>query len=244
MIIVGQTGSGKTSLVTRLLHAMPNTPIIIYDTKLEPKFEALPNSIVTESEEAIGEAMNNLSVDYIIHRPDIETVSDWRTMDELLFNHYQLHEGADAYIDELLSFHSSTGSYGHGLVALYTRGRSRGITTIAATQRPARVSKFSLSEAQSAAVFHLNSASDRKKVSDEIGMPEQSNPPAFHFWHWRVGHTGEPTLVKPLRLLPGVDRGYTDISPMPADPASGTPAALTDHVWIGSRNFWSLNRDK
>ena len=239
MVIVGQTGSGKTSLTTHILQLMPNSPVVIYDTKTEPKFEYLPNSVITTDESELAVCVNDPQFDYIIHRPHVDMLAEWRELDELLYSHYNNLTNADAYIDELLSFHGTTGQYGHGLVALYTRGRSRGITTIAATQRPSRVSKFSLSEAQTAAVFHLNSAGDRKKVSDEVGMPEQANPPPWHFWHWRAGSTGEPVLYAPAPLLAGIDAGYTD--PVEVVTDAGPAPALDGHVWLGPRKFWTLS---
>lgn len=238
--VVGQTGSGKTVLNLHLLQSLTTTPVIIYDTKEEPKFEALPHSRLVFEDAELDDAVDDPTVDYAIYRPSVEIIADWRALDELLYRHYQEFRGVDAYIDELSEFHAASGHHGQGLKALYSRGRSRGITVIASTQRPAKISPLSLSEAQHIYIFHLNKKNDRKKVSDDTGMPEAPNPPRWHFWHWRTDEPDmEPQLMAPVPLLRGLESGYTDPTPAETDPR---PTADLGHLWIGDRNFWSMLR--
>ena len=237
-IVIGQTGSGKTTLNLTLLRWLPNSPVVVYDTKEEPKFELLPNHRLAYSPEEVDDAVDDQGVDYVIYRPAIDLLTDWRELDDLLTRHYHEYRGVDAYIDELFSFHGNAGTYGKGLNALYTRGRSRGITLIGSTQRPARISQFALSEAQHVYLFHLNKSRDRKKVSDDTGMEEMPNPPKFHFWHYRTDEPfAPPVLIEPVTLPAGAELGYTD--PLPAD-AEAEPTTEIGHVWIGERNFLSL----
>lgn len=238
--MLGQTGSGKTVLNLHLLQNLTTTPVIVYDTKEEPKFERLPNMRLVWDERELPDAVDDPSVDYIVFRPPIDYLADWRALDELLSAHYAQFRGVDAYIDELSEFHGSAGQYGRGLVALYSRGRSRGITLISSSQRPARISQLALSEAQHAYVFHLNKANDRRKVADDTGMPELPNPPKFHFWHFRTDDTeAMPTLHSPVPLPSHFDSGYTD--PAPADPEPN-PSARLGHLWIGPRQFWTFTK--
>lgn len=241
-IVIGGTGSGKTTLNLHLLRHLTNSPVVIYDTKEEPKFETLPHHRVVYDDTDAADAVDDETVDYVIMRPAVETLADWRGLDELLLRHYYDYRGVDAYIDELLSFHTASGHNGPGLTALYTRGRSRGITTLASTQRPAKVSQFSMSEAQHVFLFHLNKADDRKKVSMNTGMPELPNPPRHHFWHYRTDEPdGNPTLIAPVPLPAGVDPGYTDPLPGETDP---NPTTEIGHVWLGPRNFFTFHRGR
>lgn len=237
-VVIGQTGSGKTTLNLLLLQHLPNSPVIIYDSKEEPKFERLPASRLVYDVDDLADAVDDQGVDHIIFRPSVDLLPDWQAMDELLLRHYHDFRGVDCYIDELFTFHSSNGGYGKGLNALYTRGRSRGITTIASTQRPARISKFAMSEAQHVFLFHLNARKERQKVSDETGMEEMDNPPKYHFWHYRTDDPGAPPqLFAPVSLPPEFDTGYTD--PLPAD-APDNPTTEIGHVWLGGRGFLSF----
>ncbi len=225
---IGQTGSGKTSLNIFLMERLRTTPIIIYDTKEEPKFERMPRSIVTHNIAETSAAVDNETIDHIIFRPDISYVSDPTALDALLMHHYESYRGVDAYIDELYSFHRS-GRAGPGLIGIYTRGRSRGITTISSSQQPRWISGFSISEAQLFYIFHLNREDDRKAVAKGTGMMEMPNPPPHHFWLFRAG-SENPTLVKPILLDPRYDTGYTDAQ----QSVDTEPEPTTDigHVWL------------
>lgn len=238
--IVGQTGSGKTTLVLHLLQSLENSPVVIYDTKDEPKFEGLPNSRLVFTSEEVDEAIDDQETDYIIFRPDIGTAADHNALDDLLLHHYENYAGVDAYIDEIADF-INNGRPGVGLRALYRKGRSRGITTLAGTQRPVGVGKFPVSESQQIHLFHLNDLDDRKIISKSSGAPLLDNPPKFHHWLYRTSDPDRPPprLIGPVSLPDGIDPGYVD--PIPADtPAS--PTSDIGHVWIGDRRFWKLNR--
>lgn len=230
-MIVGQTGSGKTTFAVWLLERLPNSPVLIYDTKEEPKFLTLKKSAVAYTFREVIELSTDHGIDYIVFRPPVRMLSDPRALDNYLLVHYQHLRGVDAYIDELYSFHNH-GNAGPGLVALYTRGRSRGITTIASTQRPAWISKFSMSEAQLFYQFFLSIASDRKTLADATGIVPLENPPKHSFWAWRSGaHVDTPQLIRPIRHDAAL-AGYTD-APEPA-PDVEQPSAVPaiGHLWI------------
>lgn len=241
VFIVGQTGSGKTTFATRLLQELPDSPIIVYDTKEEPKFESLPNARVVWDMDGVYDAVDDVSADYIIFRPPAELTGDWQALDDLLFEHYLSFRGVGAYIDELADFHNKS-VFGKGLANLYRKGRARGITTIAATQRPAWISQFSMSESQQAHIFYLAKNDDRKRIRDNLGLPvELPNPPKHHHWLFRTGDSDRPAarLIAPVSLPPGSDPGYTD--PVPADPIPN-PTTDIGHVWLGPREFFSWIR--
>src|SRR6185437_4573175 len=123
------------------------TPIVIYDTKIEPKYEKLEASRVVETFNDLIKACADKSIDYVIYRPAASLLSDVKAMDSLLGYHYENFKRTAVCIDELTQF--TRNSYpGPGLTSLLTRGRSRGITTIMCTQRPSGIPLFCISESE------------------------------------------------------------------------------------------------
>lgn len=227
VLIVGATGSGKTGLACWILKRIPQSPIVIYDTKIEEKFMALPHSLEVNDFEQLHKEIEKGEHDYYVFRPRMDVVIDPGKCDELLIAHYHTLHGVPAYIDEIYQFHK--GSYaGPGLMGLLTRGRSKGITTIMSTQRPKFLSRFALTEAQAFYVLRLNFISDRKVFDDAIpNFSELPIPQKFGFYFAR--DNGEkPVLYAPVKLDSGIDIGYTDVTDEPAE----TPISAKHSVWI------------
>lgn len=207
---IGQTGSGKTTFNRWLLERLPETPVIIYDTKHDSKFDELKNNRVAESMAQIHEALDDVSVDYVIVRPPPMVTANPVLLDRILQYHEENWRGVDAYLDELYHFHK--GAYaGPGLNGLYTRGRSRGITTIGSTQRPANVSGFVFSETQLFYVFYLGRKADKKRVADFIEDYEDlASPPKLQFHAYRQGDMKPPQLMKAVPVADVGKLAYTD----------------------------------
>lgn len=211
-LILGRTGSGKTAFARWLLSFLPGT--IIYDTKGEKKFNTLTKVVVSNVKQAM-EAIRD--EDYVIVRPPVEMVVDPMGLDQLLYHHYQTGENVNAYIDEAYQFHRN-GQAGPGLVSLLTRGRSRGISTIAASQRPAWVSRFLVSEVQKFYVFALTDKQDHKRLEEVITGYEPAKQNNYHFSYF--DHSLEtPILFTPIPFE-GAE-GYTDTAPAESDTPSG-----------------------
>lgn len=205
-LIVGQTGSGKSAFLVWLLMRVPMSPVIIYETKEEPKFQHLPGVVFCQTQEELDSAYHDQTADYIVMQPDIDTASNPTLLDEMLYHHFMYYPNSVCAIDELFMFHNS-GRHGRGLLGLYTRGRSRGITTIACTQRPAWISGFSISEAQRYFAFYLEMDSDKKKLKPALlDLPD---PPKFGFYYWESGDK-EITRYGAVKLDKGLDTGYVD----------------------------------
>lgn len=207
-LIVGQTGSGKSAFLIWALKRVPMSPVIIYETKEEPKFAHLPNVQFVQSVEQLTDAYHDQQHDYIVMQPDIDTCSNPNMLDELLYNHYMAYPNSVCAIDELFMFHNN-GRHGRGLLGLYTRGRSRGITTVACTQRPAWISGFSISEAQRYYAFYLEMEADKKKLKP--ALVKMSDPPKYGFYYWESGNK-EITKYGAVKLDKGLDTGYVDQS--------------------------------
>lgn len=213
-LIVGHTGSGKTAFACFMLEHHSRVPVIIYDTKIEPKFTKLSKSVVANSHDEVKKLYRKEDVDYIIFRPPVRLANDPEYLDSLLLDHYENLRYADCYIDELYMFGIGP-KPGPGITALLTRGRSRNITTMLSTQRPAWIPRISITESQRFYIFNLVDKNDVKKLSDVIPNFEETfyeNPLTEHsFFYYRIGKgMTEAVQVPPVPLDARLDSGYVD----------------------------------
>lgn len=219
LLIVGQNGSGKTAFAAWLLERIRTAPSLIYDTKDESKFAALPKSRIAGDWDGVWEAMDDGESEFVVFRPPLEELNDPERLDAYLLEHYHNFPQVPAYIDEAYSFHKN-GREGPGLTALFTRGRSRGITTIISSQRPARISRFCITEAQRVAAFRLMDRKDRQRLADVIpNFDRMEAPKPFHF-HYFLAGDDYPILYPPVPLTQGMDTGFS----MSDNPGRAVPA--------------------
>src|SRR4051812_26022010 len=106
-LIVGQTGSGKTGFLCWMLLRVPMSPVIVYETKEESKFQAFPGVIYCNDQESLDAAYHDQTADYFVMQPDIITCSDPRALDAMLLHHYLNYPNSVCAIDELFMFHMS-----------------------------------------------------------------------------------------------------------------------------------------
>jgi hypothetical protein len=107
------------------------------------------------------------------------------------------------YCDEGLSFFGPTGIGRHGsaIQRAYRAGREKGLASLLGSQRPKQINVQTLTEANVAYVFRLNSAADTKHLTDQMGL----EPPPYLlaprdryvFWFYRDGLLQHP---RPLML--------------------------------------------
>jgi hypothetical protein len=229
-LIVGQTGSGKTAFACWLLKRLPDSPIVIYDIKDEGKFPALKDSIVVSTVEEITETIRKAEHDYIIVRPPAEIIGEPELLDEYLWNHYNNLHGVAAFVDEAPAFHRNGRAY-KGLMALLARGRSRGISTILAAQRPALISRFCITESQKLYCFYIGDGADKKRLSDIIpDFDDMPDPPEHGFYFFRAG-SREVHKFGPIELDPELNTGYIDKT-LDVEPVAETAPAKSRHDWI------------
>lgn len=211
VLIAGQNGSGKTASACCILLRCPGGSPVIYDTKDEPKFAALPGAEVFDDFAKLLEtAKQDISPDFLVFRPDTEIANDPHALDEFMLEHYKKLRGHPAYVDEAYTMHVN-GKEGQGLRAILTRGRSKGISCILSTQRPAWISRFTITEAKHHIIHRLTHKDDKRRVGEFIpGFEDFANPVKFGFWYYST-ETGIPKLYAPWSLDKSLDMGQTDV---------------------------------
>jgi len=237
-IIIGQNGSGKTAFACWMLERIPTSPIVIYDTKVEPKFLQLPGSRLCEEWDEVLAARDDASVDYIVMRPHAIDSRNPRYLDALLYEHYDALHGVGAYIDELYTFQIN-GRAGPGLTSLMTRGRSRGISVIGSSQRPVRVDRFVITESKKAFIFRLNDRADKRRLDDLVPNFSKLVKPVKHAFYYYAEGMDEARLMAPVKLRADLDTGQTDVQTdvASAPDADGNGAAhpadnLPVRIWL------------
>lgn len=164
--VVGKTGSGKTTKILELINDSPVSPVLILDTKIDKAFpKAFPDAKIME-----GLGIPGKKDEMTIIRPLPEEAIDPMALDDWL-QAIGRSNNILVVIDEMYQVHRH-GQAGPGLVGLLTRGRSRGITMLLASQRPAWVSKFVFTECEHFYFMRLLNPDDRKIMSQYMGFPE------------------------------------------------------------------------
>lgn len=158
-IFLGQTGSGKSVLAKRLLQETPYRDIVIIDNKHEiharnAVYIHTPHEYVKKNE------------GIIIYHPDtqydnMESYND-------LFRLIYLRRHTLVYIDEIYAVCRDRSSPEY-LKAIYTRGRSLGISAWGCSQRPRGIPVYTISETNKKYLFTLETEADRKLAASIMG---------------------------------------------------------------------------
>lgn len=233
-LLVGQTGSGKTYAAAWLLRHSTQRCIVI-DTKTEPIFTRLPEAkkddplsetlrVVHSIDEMVSEYKDDKrGADYIIVRPSNVEVAKPALLDAYLEAIYHNARDICVLVDEAYQFHTGTNA-GPGLIGLLTRGRARGLTTLVATQRPAWLSRFAITESQKFYIFRLSDRKDWARLGEIIpNVPKEGISLAPFEYLYYV--QGDETFRR-MRPLPAIaDLGYT-------------PQVIDSKVEKGKRRKW------
>lgn len=213
-LFVGRTGSGKTAGAIYFacnLDPAEYGPLIVYDTKIDPKFDGIPNSTVITDPRQIPRLREHLpDLSTFIVRPELDVSIDPSALDNLLLYHYHALHFSIAFLDELYTFHNGAKA-GPGLTGLLTRGRSKGITTLQCTQRPAWISRFCLTESENFYLYRLTDSRDLKTLASVIPDVENLPPPELHwFYYYSIRGNVSPQLFRPIPIDKLSQVGYTD----------------------------------
>lgn len=210
-IIIGQTGSGKTVGAIWHVRSVSQWPVIIFDTKIEPAFDgvALPgesSEIIESGDDFLKQWKSKKQPDYLIVRPTAGELANPAELDDLLQAFYAAGKSAFVYIDEAYQWHVQ-GRAGAGLTGLLTRGRSKKMTTLLSSQRPAWVSRFCFTEVQKYYIYRLSDRRDLQSIENYIpGMAACPLPAKRHFWFYEAGESEKPEYFAPVPYFQHPDK--------------------------------------
>lgn len=177
VIAFGATESGKSFLMRHLLRDEPR--LIALDTKGE-----MGRGSGWRLSDDWNKAYERLrrGQPARVRLPQVRIRGQYETYFEKI---YAL-KNVRVYIDELPSVGPPTGS--PGLLALYQRGRSRGISVFAAAQRPLWIPRSVLTETTWIFMFYLQMADDREyMIRQVLGPGADRILPDRQFLAWRRG---------------------------------------------------------
>lgn len=168
--IMGRNGSGKTQAAAWILSLshFDRQPYIIIDYK----YDDLLNAIPRVKEIGVKSSIPKTPGLYIVH--PVPTEDD--DVEKLMWRIWE-KEKTGLYVDEAYML-PDRGAY----QALLTQGRSKSIPIISITQRPIKVNRFAISEANYYYIFHMNDRRDRKTVEEFVPIDLDEPLPKFHGW--------------------------------------------------------------
>ena len=171
-LFVGKSGSGKSVLAKRILQNAPYHDIVIVDPKCEIFAK---NAIYVHDPNKFPKSARGL----IIYQPDVKF--DDEASYDLLFKNIYHRRNTLVYIDELYAVVKSALSNPPYLKALYTRGRSLGISVYGCTQRPSGIPLFCISEVNHIYEFSIKLIGDRQRIAGMMGDEALELLPEHHF---------------------------------------------------------------
>lgn len=196
VFIPGMTGSGKTFL-TDYLSSKINKRVFSLDTK--GTFEW---NYITKSEKIVVENLKNIEAatanyNHVIYRPSREelTIDYYNAFFEFC---YYLKNNT-VLVDEVMQVCPSPSKIPEFYKGILTRGRELDVNVWSCTQRPATIPVVVYSEATHWFVFKLNSANDRKRLSDFTGFDEfmeQIPKRIFYYFNANTGNSPERGTLK------------------------------------------------
>lgn len=193
-LIAGKTGSGKSTGAVYMLRNSRQKWLIV-DPKGDDKIATLKPAYITSLDPKEVERAWKAGYQYVaLSPPPLATPQE---VDLFLLECFQTFKNFGIYVDELYFIHTN-GRAGAGLVAILTRGRSDKITFCGATQRPAWISIFCLSEADYICQYRLQLEKDRDKIFNVTNKMEMlENPPKEYSWYYYTAKNERLQLFVP-----------------------------------------------
>jgi hypothetical protein len=188
--MVGQNGSGKSEGMIWQLRHPSGWPVIILDTKFEDNFFKLSSAEhpiqVVNSFDQFRELFNQHPKhwpDYVLVRPNAAELQDPEALDAYMQHIYDHIPGSYVAVDEAVQLHKGSNLLS-GYVNVIARGRSRDITLLSGAQRPARISRYLISEAKKFYAFYLLDRRDKKIMAEFVPDFDKLPPLPEKFWSY------------------------------------------------------------
>lgn len=183
-VLIGATGSGKTVLAQYLVEDNEKRNSVVYNNK--PSDRILETWTKTQRNIENFQELETAEEERLIYTPPLKETLSQDLQDEFFGWIYE-RRYTRLYIDEATSLRGGVNP-SYYLQACLCRGRERGISTIVATQRPARVPLIITSEAEHFYIFRLNKLGDRQRVYDDTGISvdEQTDLERFEFIYYNA----------------------------------------------------------
>jgi hypothetical protein len=174
-VLVGATGSGKTTVARSLLQFYPY--VIVYDVKGQMKPADWQGFLFVNTFSDLTKAaskQNNGEFVFkkIVFQPVFTELPDEKNLApaDKFFRFIYERLNTVVYVDEVYGV-TAARMIPQYLKAILTRGRERGITAFLATQRPAEIPQFILSESENFFVFRLQLPQDKERIERIKGIP-------------------------------------------------------------------------
>ncbi len=196
-VLIGATGCGKTTLARFLIEDKNKPYSVVYDAKISESIGKWPHAFFDDFN-----LIQQSEARRLIYRPSVEEERDPRAQDAF-FQWVYHRRYTRLYVDEAYALLGGSNPCFY-LQACLSRGRERGISTLIATQRPARIPLITLSEAEHYYIFRLNWPGDRQRIEEVTGISalEQTDLENFEFIYWNA-LTGRRTGKLKLNLFGG-----------------------------------------
>lgn len=206
-VFIGQTGSGKTTLARAALCSVPAYRfVIVYDVKGQMRPAEWPGFKFVSSFDEMKAAAEMKKgrkwiFEKIVYQPNINEIPDDSNLEpaDRFFKFIYYRENTVVYIDEIYGVTTGRRIPFH-FKAILTRGRERGITCLMATQRPAEIPQFILSEAESYYVFKLQMPQDKERIRKIKGIPEDAIDGLDKFEFLYANEFGFSTRKRKIKL--------------------------------------------
>ncbi len=192
--LIGQTGTGKSTLARFLVKDFPH--VHAFDEKGElikkdrwDKMGFVQANNIDEYKELAERHTEDANGKISFTFPRVVYVPAVDELEQLdIYNEFfrLIYDGGNRlfYVDEAYAIVPHGKKMPSYFRAVLTRGRSRDVTGLVATQRPVDVPNIVFSESERKYIFRLVMEGDRKKVESFTGIPAESiaDLPDFHFF--------------------------------------------------------------